>query len=166
MDDPFILPDSVDYRKMRFLVYSCGCEVEPLSQVPIIGYYRIIDYRGSPVAADDGGRVHIGHADIPVGSDAEEMVPIDDNGLVDIDIITDIDVDPGDVDLIDDDGMRASPVTVAVIGFMRGQGDPAHMGAMMDPDTLPGYQKKPTLSRGRPLLTTATGGAQHQRWFR
>ena len=95
-----ILLDSVDHGIVRLLVHRYVGVVVPLLVRRVIVDHRVIDDRRRTVVVDDGGAVYVGHPDIRVIVHTVEIVLVDHDGMVYVGIIPDVDVDPGDVDVV------------------------------------------------------------------
>jgi len=133
MDDCLILLDTIDHGIVRFLVHCHVGIVVPLLDRRVIVDHRVIDDRRRTVIVNDGGAVNVGHPDIRVIVYSVEIVLVDHDGTVYVGIIPDVDVDLGDVDVVHDHHMRASPVAVAVVRLARCERHPSHIGPGVNP---------------------------------
>jgi hypothetical protein len=133
MDNPFILLNSIDHDVMRLLVHLHVGVVIPLLDCCVIVNHRVVDDWCCTVVIDDGGAVNVGHTDISVIVHRVEIALVDHDGTVYVSVIADIDVDLGDVDVIDDHCMRPPPGTVAVVGLEWCQRHPSHIRSSVNP---------------------------------
>ena len=133
MNDRLILLNSVDHGIVRLLFHRDVGVVVPLVVRRVIIDHRIADDRCRTVVIDDGGGVDVGHPDLRVIVHTVEIALVDHDGAVYVSIIPDIDVDLGDVDVVHDHHMRATPVAVAVVRLARCQRHPSHIRSSVNP---------------------------------
>ena len=141
--------DSVDHRIVGLLLYRCVCEVVPLFVCCVIVDHGIIDNRRRLIVVDNRGGFYIGHPDILVIVHTVEIVPGDDDGMPCVGMASDIDIDPGDIDVGDDHLMGASPVAVAVVCLAWRQRHPSHIGVMVNPGNPSGRPEETDVQKGK-----------------
>ena len=137
MDDRLVLLDSLDHAVVGLLVYwNIGVVIPLLVNRVIMNHPVINDWRRL-VVVDDGGAVYVGHPDVLVIVHSIEIVLIDHDGVVHIGVISHVDVNLGDVDVVHNHRMRASPRAAAVVRFIWSQGHPAHVNPTVNPADPP-----------------------------
>ena len=142
MDNRLIVLDPIDHGIVRLLFHSYVAVVVTLLDFRIIVNHRVIDDRGRMVVVDNGSPVNVCHPDIPVIVHIVEIVLVDHDGMVYVDIIPDVDVDLGDVDVVHEHHTRATPRPVAVVRLVRSEGYPSYVRPGVNPKNPSGIPEE------------------------
>jgi hypothetical protein len=122
--------DSAHHRVMGSPIDMDVSRVMPLAYVVVVFDDRIVDHGRRIVVVDDGGSVDVGDPHRAVVVDPVEMAVVDDDGVVQIAVASNIDAHLGN--RVHQDGADP-PVIVRIIRLSGCQGDPAHIIVPVDP---------------------------------
>ena len=114
-----VSPNSLDDRPIRLLCHIDIGEIVPLSDVIVVVYECVVDNRCHTVPLTDGVIICVPDPDIPVVVDIVQVVPVDDDGLLEVSIFVFVKSYIRYIDIFDNDCSR-SPTSVTVIGLPGG----------------------------------------------
>jgi len=108
----------------------------------------VVDNRCHTVPLKDGVLVCVPDPDMPVVVDIVQVVPVDDDGLLEVSIFVFVKSDIRYIDILDNDCARA-PTAVTVIGLPGSQGEPTDAGAEVQPGHSARIPSRSDIQEGR-----------------
>jgi len=113
---------------MRFTPYLGIDKIVSLFNIPVIVDHPVIDNRCRPVVFSNGVACDIVNSEVTIVACSVEFVPIDDNRRIKVAVITDIDIDSVDIDIVNNNG-PCPPTPVRIIGLIPSERHPADINA-------------------------------------
>jgi hypothetical protein len=111
-----VLLHSLNERLIGFMSYIDIGEIVPLSNVFVVVDDRAVDNRHYTVLLKDGVIICVSNPDMTVIVDTVQVVPVDDDGSLEVSVSVYLKIQICSVDILGNDCAR-SPAPVAVIGF-------------------------------------------------
>ncbi len=133
MDIVLILPDPINSRIMRSLFYRKVRIGVSLFDIGVVAHHPVVDDRRPMVVIDNRAAIDPFQAVFPVIVHTVKIFPVNHDGVVCVSMVPHIDIDPGNIDVIYNHGMRPSPVASAIIPLARRQRNPTQINSGMNP---------------------------------